>query len=295
MGNIEDLEKLQKLQKCGILTDEELEIEKKKILDIENNVENLQADTESSIVDKVCNECGNVIFEADKFCGKCGKKIMTNKQTNKKKRKYLIISAVSVLIFAVLVVIIVNISENDDHVISDNNSTNNYDVKGSNTIEMPMTTETKTYYDFIDTKYYTFDFTENQIINRIMQGYSYTSQGYERIKGVEDNTYCYTKVTIQDVQNLSITSNPTNNKVSKINMLVVGNSYTQEQLSSIAYSGINNIICWLIDYDSTDENDVQQAKQLAEELLDNSCTEKGLKLNYSQDSISVSIEIEVTQ
>lgn len=117
MDKLEKLEKLQKLKECGAITTDEFEQEKKKILadDVEvvNNNEikedikietcedsiedkiNEQANIETSLNNNVCIKCGNILFEEDKFCGKCGNKVSTdNKKVIKVKFNHLLIGII---------------------------------------------------------------------------------------------------------------------------------------------------------------------------------------------------------
>lgn len=103
MSIIDELEKLQKLKKQGILTETELENEKKKILskdtkkektynnepkninedekkiNKENKVQNININKKQNNK-KFCSKCGNEIQEGEKFCGKCGNKIKSSSQ-----------------------------------------------------------------------------------------------------------------------------------------------------------------------------------------------------------------------
>ena len=100
MSIIDELEKLQKLKKQGILTETELENEKKKILSKDTkkektynnepkninedekkiNKENKVQKNKKQNNKKFCSKCGNEIQEGEKFCGKCGNKIKSSSQ-----------------------------------------------------------------------------------------------------------------------------------------------------------------------------------------------------------------------
>lgn len=71
MGKIEDLEKIHELKTKGILTEEEFEEEKKKILKHED------LDVKETLIEEnnLCKKCGANLQEGEKFCGKCGKKV----------------------------------------------------------------------------------------------------------------------------------------------------------------------------------------------------------------------------
>ena len=130
MGKIEDLEKIQELKTKGILTEEEFEMEKSKILNdgkiekqkdsdeltaeefltiknkLSEDTTNTQSQEKSNTssnekveieenANRVCKKCNNPIIEGEKFCGKCGKRLKNKKGLNKK-------SIVFTIIFVVL-------------------------------------------------------------------------------------------------------------------------------------------------------------------------------------------------
>lgn len=68
MGRIEDLEKIHELKSKGILSEEEFEIEKAKIL----NDEKIESEVKS-VPNNICKNCGAELEVGEKFCGKCGK------------------------------------------------------------------------------------------------------------------------------------------------------------------------------------------------------------------------------
>ena len=82
MSNIDELEKIQELKEKGILSEEEFETEKAKILNVNSNSEKNIKDEqkkESKILKnkkiKHCKKCGAEIEEGATFCGKCGTRI----------------------------------------------------------------------------------------------------------------------------------------------------------------------------------------------------------------------------
>lgn len=129
MGKLDDLERLQKLKECGAITEEEFEIEKKKILNndveivedayIDNFEETIteegkedQANIEKKINNKICSKCGNEPLKEDKFCCKGGNKVVNSNTENVSKNKepikikfsHLIIGLILVIFMIVLVV-----------------------------------------------------------------------------------------------------------------------------------------------------------------------------------------------
>ena len=119
MSVIDELEELKKLKEQGILTETEFESEKNKILNkgtkaeknnvkTEKNLEKIETNTNNNTEKqkvkslnksvreqkkKNCKNCGNEIYEGEKFCGKCGTKVK-----NFKIKKYQIVIAISIVI-----------------------------------------------------------------------------------------------------------------------------------------------------------------------------------------------------
>lgn len=127
MSIIDELEKIQELKVKGILTEQEFEKEKYKILNngkiadktkkkvelVERPKELAQEksikeikQTKSVTTNKreFCIKCGNEILEGEKFCGKCGTKTKLDieKKTNIFKIKYIKISVIIVCIIAII-------------------------------------------------------------------------------------------------------------------------------------------------------------------------------------------------
>ena len=82
MSNIDELEKIQKLKENGILSEEEFEKEKAKILNVNSDTEKTIKDEkrkESKIFKnkkiKNCKKCGAETEKGATFCGKCGSRI----------------------------------------------------------------------------------------------------------------------------------------------------------------------------------------------------------------------------
>ena len=110
MSSLDDLEKIQKLKEKGILSEEEFEAEKKKILNMDNN----------SVKNNICKKCGAELEDRATFCGKCGSKVqktfIENLKTNK---KWLII------ILVIIIVVIGIVYNSEMNIKSDYNSSNN--------------------------------------------------------------------------------------------------------------------------------------------------------------------------
>lgn len=135
MSVIDELEKIQKLKEQGILTEEEFEDEKSKILNKNTKVEKNNVETEKNVEKietnintekqeiqslnrnvrehkkKVCKNCGNEIQEGEKFCGKCGNKITTTNDLERFNLKNKT-SLIFIVVFIVIMVIVVVINNN---------------------------------------------------------------------------------------------------------------------------------------------------------------------------------------
>lgn len=152
------------------------------------------------------------------------------------------------------------------------------------------------YYDFIDPQYGTFNFTEEEYIERIMTilggNSSYKMQGYERIKGTTPNQYNYRKMSGNgnvELYTISIVSNPTNGKVSSIEISMVGKVITNgesikekiaEDLNNIASNMVGGIINFT---DMSDIKKIEKGKLLMQEILDKISPQKGLQVTINAE------------
>lgn len=150
MSVIDELEELKKLKEQGILTETEFESEKNKILNkgtkaeknnvkTEKNLEKIETNTNNNTEKqkvkslnksvreqkkKNCKNCGNEIYEGEKFCGKCGTKVK-----NFKIKKYQIVIAISIVILLAIGGIIGGVYYNNT-VITDEFLTENFKQNG---------------------------------------------------------------------------------------------------------------------------------------------------------------------
>lgn len=109
MSNIDELEEIQELKEKGILSEEEFEKEKAKILNANLNTEKTikeEKKKESKILKnkeiKHCKKCGAEAEEGATFCGKCGNRIKGVKIRN------IIIVTCSILVIIFLVYAIIS-------------------------------------------------------------------------------------------------------------------------------------------------------------------------------------------
>ena len=182
-----------------------------------------------------------------------------------------------------------NISNSTEEIVAENENKNHEQEDNSNGV---VSINGKQYYDFIDSEYGTFNFTEEEIVNRIMKitgtGQNYIEQGYEKTKSTQDNnTNVYSKVAGSGVNAIYITTTNTNEKVTKIKMHISG-IYTEEQTKSNMEISILNIVGGILNYQPNDINDSKknaECKKIADELLNNDSINKGLKLNCDWEHI----------
>lgn len=140
------------------------------------------------------------------------------------------------------------------------------------------------YYDFIDPQYGTFNFTEEEYIERIMTilggNSSYKMQGYERVKATIPNQYNYVKMgTDYTYDMICIVSNPTNGKVSSIEYNVMEKSITAEKVKEDLINLTANMAGGIINF--TDMSDIEKAnetKLLMQEIVDKTSLQKGLQV-----------------
>lgn len=256
-----------------------------------------------------CPKCGNEILDEENFCGKCGQRvsdeIVKNDSVNKKEPIKIKFTHLMIVIGIVIIIagatISMNIFSNDSLIQKVQNASDKYNNNSSlsqQSTNAKSTQENKEYYDFIDKNFKTFNFTEDELVNRYMQGKSYISQGFERIKGTEENTFLYTKVNIQGVQFLSITNCTANNKVSKIELGLVVTGLNQNQLKQYSYNMFNNLMGNALYPDKNNSDEIQKYQTILQEVLNGKSMDKGLKYtgnieNSGNNGYSITVKLEV--
>lgn len=225
----------------------------------------------------VCKKCGNEIQIDEKFCGKCGTKVdlKVKKKTNIKP----IYSIIGVIVTIIIIISIIFI-HNSQSIINEKN----INISSNNTTSNK---ETKQYYDFIDTTYYTFNFTENEIIDRIMNGKSYTSQGFKKMQATIPNRNNYVKVQYPEVQIVGVTTNPSNNKVTSLSLSLQG-YYTQDKINSMSETILTNMVIWILNVNS-EEQATTEGRSLLSDLINNVSKNKGLVFEYNLEKVSDNI------
>ena len=246
-----------------------------------------------------CKNCGNELKNGEDFCNNCGYSNEDKKPKGQRNIK-LIYIIIIVIIGSIITGMIISTTTSQNGLMQkakNASDTYNNDVSSQQNTNAKSNQASKEYYDFIDKDYKTFNFTENELVNRYMQGKSYTSQGFERIKGTEVNTFLYTKVNIEGVQFLSITNSSTNNKVSKIELGLVVTGLNQNQLEQYSYNMFNNLMGTAIYPDKNNSNEIQKYQAILQEVLNGKSMDKGLKYTgnidkkNNVDSITVKLEV----
>lgn len=200
-------------------------------------------------------------------------------------------------IYAIIAIVIM-VAEIIGLVLLHNKDTrNNIDTNVNSQVEQEdsqnedIETQSKEYYDFIDTEYGTFDFTEEEFISRyfknIGNGKSYIEQGFERMEATIPNQYNYAAIKSNGINNLSIVTNPSNGKVENIKVAILsynGGQISDEDLASL----IANVIAGIMNVTSDDSNNTEvrnKVQQIFNEMTDGSSIEKGVQLTYKYDPI----------
>ncbi len=139
----------------------------------------------------------------------------------------------------------------------------------------------KDYYDFIDTEYYTFNFTEQEFINLLMDGKSYTSMGYMKSAATNDsNTMNYTTRLTGGVQVISITTNPKNYKVQSIKIGFVSNTTLTQEVANQTYGSQLGVILYCMlgpkTNSATKEQNTKEVTDIINEIAEGTASNKGL-------------------
>lgn len=133
MSKIDDLEKLQQLKSKGIITQDEFETEKKKILNITNNI----VTDEIINGNNFCKDCGEKLDKGAIFCGKCGCKVKKTFIEKLYMKKKWIIGILFIIIIIGIYLYNSSSRSNDvpnDHFTSNQNNIEEKDVVSNNTI-----------------------------------------------------------------------------------------------------------------------------------------------------------------
>lgn len=243
----------------------------------------------------ICNKCGSDLENDAKYCGKCGNKIK-NKYDYKQfisKYKNLIIGITVILIGFVSVII---------NKIEVENISNNMSIADDKETEEKNESIKKEYYDFIDTDYFTFDYTEEELLKIIFFGSSYSQEGYLKSVSTKDNnTTLYTRLATDSeysgVEIISITTDTRNRKISKFNLSFVSNNNLTEESSNKlvkAYisQGVSILIGNRIELMSSD-SDIQKYSSIIKDLGNEQS--KGLYLAKSEKINSVEVQFSVKE
>lgn len=288
MSVIDDLEKIEKLKEQGILTEEEFDNEKNKILNKstkveENNIKTQKSDekiipnnnTEEQKIQRpnksvkeykkrVCKNCGNEILEGEKFCGKCGHKV---DEKNIKTKQYIIIGIIAVVIIvATLLIILINNSKEQDDKVNENSNSTNSTYASSNQTNTSTEESSKEYYDFVDTLYGTFNIKEGELV-RLLVGGSYSNKGYKQSLSQNDQyTRLYTKTVVDyststsGVESISVTS-PGNREVKEFNISFFSNNpLTNDQMIELSRGYLILGVAALKEIDVYEMTDTEKAE-----------------------------------
>ena len=234
-----------------------------------------------------CINCGNEIKNGEKFCSNCGKAIKKKDINNKK----VDVSDWIMLVFLILASIVLVIIVYDKSIITQ------FFVKEPTTIESSNKENTeKNYYNFIDTDYYTFDFTEEELIRNIMKGNNYYQMGYNKSASTNDsNTMLYSALSSDGggVEIISITTEPRNLKVKSFKLSFVShNTLTKEKVESylrtFAVIASSSLLELPGDYNS------EETTQLAEDIIMNN-EEKGVTWTSNYDTRNIEFTLTATK
>lgn len=247
----------------------------------------------------ICKKCGNEIKDGEKFCGQCGVKVNIIQQdpTISGNVEPIKIKFNHLMIFIICIVIFVGII-----IVANNNKEQPLESNTNVSSEKSNEQENKKYYDFIDTDYYTFNFTEDELIKGICGGKNYTSLGFQKYGSNTDiNSNIYGVADIYGVNSIIITSEPKNFKVKKIQISYISHSnLTQEILVKQANDMLSLVLGGIIftrdkSYYATEEinNEIQE---IANQLVNSTNqTYQGLKFSLEKDMKTINIYLEIKE
>lgn len=164
-------------------------------------------------------------------------------------------------------------------------------------------TNIKNYYDFIDTNYYTFNYTEDELMKILCGGRNYTSAGYKKTTSTKDsNTRLYYLNTnywgYYGTETISITTDTRNNKVSKLKYCFTSlNELSADVSNRLGFSyhigGISALSVGKINQDTMTSQEKDKISSISEEILNNKG--KGISLTKSENSTNVEITLTATK
>ena len=193
-----------------------------------------------------CKKCGNEISNGEKFCGKCGTKVEinnSNENINVNKNKIRNIKPAYVVVGVIVIIFIISICVT----INNNKSSTITSADNGSSTTTTNSVQKKEYYDFIDKEYGTFNFTEDEFVKNIMSAIgnssSYTAQGFQRNQSTVPNQYNYYKMAGGNTNDMNITINPNNNKVSKIKIGIIGKNLNDNDYEEYIINIVSNIVC----------------------------------------------------
>ena len=256
-----------------------------------------------------CKNRGNKLEEYEKFCGKCGQKvndeIIKNGFDNKKEPLKIKFTHLMIVIGIVIIVagvaISMNISSNDGLMQKAKNASDNYN-NGSipqQSTNTKSNQENKEYYDFIDSNYLTFNITEEELMEKILSGSSYSSKGYMKsAHSSEKNTMNYSKVVQGGVEIFQITTDPKNYKVKSFKLAFISNNtLTQEEAKQTYnnYSMVGIFALLGINANTTSRDEIDKGLKIVDDMSAGISIKKGLSLTINTEAKQIECLFSVTQ
>lgn len=248
-----------------------------------------------------CNKCGNELKENTKFCSKCGNPIINDvkqvinedsKQSSLIRNNKIIITISIIVILVISLGVIMNITLSDNGLIKSTKTTLDSAEK-SNKKE----TSKKNYYKFIDTQYFTFKFTEEELLSKIMGG-TYSAMGYKKVESNTANTnrYKYESPNLSE-KILDITTNPLNNKVSSFTMHYI-NYYDEDEIEERMDYLRDDMIMYIMITQGEKEEKITGEDLI--EIKENKSYNKGISINCNSSKagtflIDISVTIQIVK
>lgn len=164
-------------------------------------------------------------------------------------------------------------------------------------------TNIKGYYDFIDTNYYTFNYTEDELMKILCGGTNYTSAGYKKTTSTKDaNTSLYYLNTnywgYYGTETISITVDTRNNKVNKLKYVFtplneLSTDVSRQLANSYLLGGVSALSVKKINHDLMTNEEEEKITTILKELVDDK--EKGLSFISTFNSKGVEISLTATK